>query len=179
MPVAWNADRRRSRAQAYSWNPAGAWTRAPSCVPPTTCSAGWGSRRSLTAPAASWWPRARRSADAQRRRDELTTQERQIARLTRDGLSNPEIGARLFLSPRTVEWHLRKVLPTTDRGQHHRRRDRGHRSCVVLDVHGSAIDRHPAAHRCSPTPRTVCIALHSGADGTPVCRRSRVLEAPP
>ena len=43
-------------------------------------------------------------------RDDLTAQERQIGELARDGLSNPEIGARLFLSPRTVEWHLHKVF---------------------------------------------------------------------
>jgi ATP/maltotriose-dependent transcriptional regulator MalT len=52
---------------------------------------------------------------ARRRTDEarvdLTPQEAQIVRLAADGLTNPQIGAKLFLSPRTIEWHLRRTYP--------------------------------------------------------------------
>jgi DNA-binding CsgD family transcriptional regulator len=51
----------------------------------------------------------------------FTAQERQVARLAREGLSSPDIGARLFLSPRTVEWHLRNAFIKLRLGIHSHR----------------------------------------------------------
>ena len=80
-------------------------------------------------------------------RDDLTAQEREIAELARDGLSNPEIGARLFLSPRTVEWHLRKVFGKLGI---HRRRELAERVVPTRRRAASGLSSHFAAvARCS------------------------------
>ena len=64
----------------------------------------WSARRELLATSETVRKRSVDTSDA------LTPQEAQIARLAAGGESNPEIGSRLFISPRTAEYHLSKVF---------------------------------------------------------------------
>jgi DNA-binding CsgD family transcriptional regulator len=80
-------------------------------------------RRELTATGETARKRTASAARAAAASPALTAQESQVARLARDGLTNPEIGARLFISPRTAQYHLSNVfakLGVTSRGQLHR-----------------------------------------------------------
>ena len=79
-------------------------------------------RRELRATGETARKRTAPAARAGGASEPLTAQEAQVARLARDGLSNPEIGARLFISPRTAKYHLSNVftkLGITSRGQLH------------------------------------------------------------
>jgi DNA-binding CsgD family transcriptional regulator len=80
-------------------------------------------RRELLAVGETARPRTTQPERAAQAREALTAQESQVARLALDGLSNPEIGVRLFISPRTVQFHLSNVfakLGITSRGQLYR-----------------------------------------------------------
>jgi DNA-binding CsgD family transcriptional regulator len=85
--------------------------------------------------------RVRRYADATSRR--FTSQEWQIAQLTQRGLSNREIGSRLFLSPRTVEWHLRNVFAKVGVTTRRQLRDAALDSYLPEDPGGSSV--HPGS----------------------------------
>jgi DNA-binding CsgD family transcriptional regulator len=96
---------------------------------------------------------AKDSADEPSRQpNDLTPQERQIAVLACDGLSNPEPGTRLFLSPRTAEWHLREVFGNL--GIHRRR-----------ELAGAAAGSTPSCVRAELT-RAAAVAIFRGSSSS-------------
>jgi DNA-binding CsgD family transcriptional regulator len=120
----------------------------------------------------------------------LTPREAKIAQLAREGLSNPEIGARLFISPPTAQYHLRKVFLKLNISAHERPHDGGEslsptpvrkdlsgrcpvRRVVAPSAFANPIDAdaigsaHPCHEHLCPDP-TPPHGFHSRTSGTPV-----------
>ena len=111
----------RSTAHGRSWRtasssdgPDGAWTPARICGLRSTPSRASGRGPGPSAPHRSCAPRGRRRASATDAGEPvLTPQERQVAQLVQRGMSNREVAGQLFVSPRTVDFHLRNVFAKT------------------------------------------------------------------
>ena len=119
-----SAYRGRSCRRAPSWHTARSCA-APGAAPTRARCCGAALERFDALGAAPWADRAaaelRATGETARKRDastldQLTPQELQIARLVAEGGRNRDVAARLFLSPKTVEYHLRKVFQKLDIG---------------------------------------------------------------